>query len=380
MILPGYVLELMEALEDAGFQAWAVGGCVRDALLGKAPQDYDLCTSASPAQTQAVFAHRQLVLAGEKHGTVAVVTASGVIEITTFRTEGGYDDRRHPGWVRFVGSVEEDLARRDFTVNAMAYSPKRGFSDPFGGQKDLKQSILRAVGDPEKRFTEDALRILRGTRFAVTYRLRPDEATLRAMNQLAPSIRELARERVYSELCKLIPRATEADFHRFGHILRCAVAEFGDFSAAARLPENLELRLAALLLEAEAPAQVLSSLRSSAAVRESVVFLVENAKMDTSDLPKVLCRHTRPQIEALLQLQQALHPADPQPAAQAAALAQIPPVTLQTLAVSGADLIAQGHKPGAALGQTLQALLYTVLSRQVPNEKSALLALCAKLH
>mgnify|MGYP002518175721 CR=1 FL=1 len=143
---------------------------------------------------------------------------------------------------------------------------------------------------------------------------------------------------------------------------------------------ELELRLAALLLEAEAPAQVLSSLRSSAAVRESVVFLVENAKMDTSDLPKVLCRHTRPQIEALLQLQQALHPADPQPAAQAAALAQIPPVTLQTLAVSGADLIAQGHKPGAALGQTLQALLYTVLSRQVPNEKSALLALCAKLH
>ena len=159
MFLPESVLTCINRLEKAGFAAYVVGGCVRDACLGLTPSDYDMCTAALPEQTEALFSDRRLVLAGKKHGTVGVVTEDGVIEITTFRTEGDYRDNRHPEWVAFVPDIEQDLARRDFTVNAMAYSPTRGYADPFGGRADLKQKVLRAVGDPAKRFMEDSLRI-----------------------------------------------------------------------------------------------------------------------------------------------------------------------------------------------------------------------------
>ena len=141
MYIPAPVLELMDRLEEAGFECRCVGGCVRDHLMGITPHDYDCCTAATPEEMQEIFADRQLVLAGLKHGTVGVVTSEGVVEITTFRTEGGYADSRHPDWVHFVRDLREDLARRDFTVNAMAYSPRRGLSDPFGGQEDLKRLL-----------------------------------------------------------------------------------------------------------------------------------------------------------------------------------------------------------------------------------------------
>ena len=152
LYLPDYVRACIDALEDAGFEAWAVGGCVRDACLGRQPNDYDICTDALPDQTREVFRDWPMFLAGLKHGTVSVVSQKNVIEITTFRTEGEYLDSRHPQWVAFVPDVREDLARRDFTVNAMAWSPKRGFRDPFGGLDDLKNHVLRAVGDPALRF------------------------------------------------------------------------------------------------------------------------------------------------------------------------------------------------------------------------------------
>lgn len=223
MLIPEAARRCLDALEQAGFAAYLVGGCVRDAYLGLTPQDYDLCTSALPEQTEAVFADQNLVLAGKKHGTVGVVTDSGVIEITTFRTEGDYADNRHPQWVRFVAHIEDDLARRDFTVNAMAYSPKRGFADPFGGRADLDAGILRAVGDPSARFEEDALRILRGVRFSVKYRLTPQPQTLEAMFRLAPLMGNLARERVFEELSKLLLYLSAEDLLLFAPILtkRC---------------------------------------------------------------------------------------------------------------------------------------------------------------
>ena len=197
MKLPEYVASCLRRLEDAGFAAYAVGGCVRDALLGIEPHDYDLCTAAAPEETQAVFAGEKLVLAGLKHGTVGVITPGGVVEITTFRAEGGYTDSRHPDWVKFVTDIEEDLARRDFTVNAMAWSPTRGLADPFGGRADLENRVLRAVGDPERRFREDALRILRGARFAVRFGLTAEPETEQAMFRLAPLMDNLALERVF---------------------------------------------------------------------------------------------------------------------------------------------------------------------------------------
>ena len=225
MYLPQYVTEILDALEAAGFAAYAVGGCVRDAILGLTPQDYDVCTAALPSETEAVFADRRLVLAGKKHGTVGVVTDCGVVEITTFRTEGEYRDNRHPDWVEFVPEIEKDLARRDFTVNAMAYSPKRGFADPFGGREDLEKGILRAVGDPEKRFREDSLRILRGARFAVRYRLAVEEKTESAMVSLAYLMDNLARERVFEELCKLLPLVTASDLKRFAPVITQVIPE-----------------------------------------------------------------------------------------------------------------------------------------------------------
>ena len=203
MVLPDSVRYCLDALEDAGFAAWCVGGCVRDHCLGLIPSDYDICTAALPEQTEAVFSHCRLVLAGKKHGTVGVVTRDGVVEITTFRTEGAYLDNRHPEWVEFVPDVEADLARRDFTVNAMAFSPRRGFADPFGGREDLEKGILRCVGEPQQRFREDSLRILRGLRFAARFRLQIQEETLAAMYSCAYLMDNLARERVFEELCKL---------------------------------------------------------------------------------------------------------------------------------------------------------------------------------
>ena len=223
MFLPESIAEIINALETAGFSVYAVGGCVRDACLGLDPHDYDLCTSALPEQTEAVFRDRWLVLAGKKHGTTGVGTATGVVEITTFRTEGSYRDNRHPDWVQFVPDVESDLARRDFTVNAMAYSPTRGYADPFGGREDLRKGILRAVGDPEKRFQEDALRILRGVRFAERVGLKVDAATEQAMFPQAARMVSLARERVFEELCKLLPLVTAEDLQRFAPILAAVI-------------------------------------------------------------------------------------------------------------------------------------------------------------
>ena len=200
MLIPEYVRACLDRLEQAGFVAYIVGGCVRDAILGLTPNDYDMCTNALPDQTEAIFSDHKLVLAGKKHGTVGVITEGGVVEITTFRTEGNYTDNRHPEWVKFVPNIEDDLARRDFTVNAMAYSPSRGLADPFGGREDLKNKILRAVGDPAQRFREDSLRILRGARFAAKYRLTPAEQTLKAMVDLRGLMENLAQERVFEEL------------------------------------------------------------------------------------------------------------------------------------------------------------------------------------
>ena len=200
MLIPEYALNCLNTLENAGFPCYAVGGCVRDALMGKIPHDYDLCTAATPAQMKQVFKDHSLVLAGEKHGTVGVITPEGVVEITAFRTEGNYLDNRHPEQVTFVTDVREDLARRDFTINAMAYSPSRGLVDPFGGQEDLKNKILRAVGNASERFQEDSLRILRGVRFSVRFGLTPEANTEQAMFTLSPLMENLARERVFSEL------------------------------------------------------------------------------------------------------------------------------------------------------------------------------------
>ena len=202
--LPADVAALLAMLRDAGFPAYTVGGCVRDALLGITPHDWDICTSALPEQMQQVFKDLHTVETGLKHGTLTVVVNHIPYEITTFRVDGEYTDHRHPDSVSFVDNIAEDLSRRDFTVNAMAWSPSSGLVDLFGGREDLAAGIIRCVGDPALRFDEDALRVLRALRFASVYDFSIDPATDAAARKLAPSLHGVAGERIREELMKLL--------------------------------------------------------------------------------------------------------------------------------------------------------------------------------
>jgi tRNA nucleotidyltransferase (CCA-adding enzyme) len=419
----------IEKLENTGYATYAVGGCVRDACLGLSPHDYDLCTAAIPETTAAIFAHHTLVRAGEKHGTIGVVLDGQVIEITTFRTEGDYADSRHPQWVAFVPDIEQDLARRDFTVNAMAYSPIRGFADPFGGQDDLKNHILRAVGDPTLRFTEDALRILRGVRFAVRYGLDVEPATQAAMEALAPRMELLAKERIFDELCKLLPLVCARDLQRFAPILTAVIPELAPtlgfdqhsrhhtydiFTHTAHVvegvPADLPLRWAALLHDigkvptftmdevgqghfyghAEKSAEMadafLHRLKAPTQLREDVVFLIEKHMTPLIPEPKLVRRRLSQYGERRLRMLLALQNCDfcakgvTGDTADFAAIDKLVQdildrqacLTVKDLAVNGHDLMALGYT-GRAIGQALQFLLEQVLDDRLPNEKDALI-------
>lgn len=204
-LLPDCVSQTIDRLESAGYQAYLVGGCVRDTLMGLRPHDFDLCTSATPDQVKQALSGERFLDTGLRHGTVTMLPAEGApIEITTFRVEGSYSDARHPDGVRFVQDIRFDLSRRDFTVNAMAYSPARGLVDPFGGRRDLKEKLLRCVGVPAKRFDEDALRILRGLRLSAATGFAVETDTAAAMRQKSHMLARLSPERVFSELNRLL--------------------------------------------------------------------------------------------------------------------------------------------------------------------------------
>ena len=429
MILPSYVALAVERLEAKGYEAWAVGGCVRDASLGLIPHDYDLCTNALPEQIKAVFADYQLVLAGEKHGTVTVLTQGGPLEITTFRLEGDYADSRRPGWVRFVQDIDLDLSRRDFTVNAMAFSPTRGLRDPFGGREDLKNKILRAVGDPMCRFSEDALRILRGLRFSARFELSPEKETMDAMVTLSPLLDKLARERVFEELNNFMCVAKLDDLLRFERILARAIPEleatlgFDQHSpyhiynvyehtahVVAAVPATPELRWAALLhdigkpgcftldengrghflghakLSAEMADQILLKLRAPTQLRCRVTDLIARHMTPLEADPRLLRRRMgRWGVEETLDLL-ALQRADmgskgteepdifaPVEAMIRELLEEKPCFTVKDLEVNGKDLIALGYPAGPGLGRCMESLLEMVQQEQIPNIKEDLL-------
>lgn len=204
MDLPAGARFVLERLAGAGFAAYVVGGCVRDAMRGDAPKDYDVCTSALPGETKRVFSDCRTVDTGLAHGTVTVIARGEPYEVTTFRVDGAYADHRHPDRVDFVRQVERDLARRDFTVNAMAYNPWQGLCDPFGGRADLRAGCIRCVGEPARRFSEDALRILRACRFASQLGVAIDPATFDAMVAGKSLLRKVSGERVYRELERFV--------------------------------------------------------------------------------------------------------------------------------------------------------------------------------
>ena len=195
---------ILRRLQDCGHEAWLVGGCVRDSLLGIPPKDWDICTSATPAEMSGAFAGWKTIPTGLRHGTVTVRLEGQGWEVTSYRVEEGYTDHRRPDAVHFVRELEADLARRDFTVNAMAWHPDRGLRDPFGGAADLRGRVLRCVGEPDRRFEEDALRILRGVRFAARYGLLPHPDTAAAIHRRRDTLRRVAPERCCAELRRLL--------------------------------------------------------------------------------------------------------------------------------------------------------------------------------
>lgn len=204
MELPFQIGEVLERLETAGYSAFVVGGCVRDYLMGTEPHDFDVTTSALPYQTERVFADCRVIETGIKHGTVTVLYKGVSTEITTFRTDGDYSDGRHPDSVSFSLNIEDDLSRRDFTMNGIAYSPKRGFVDPFGGAEDIKAGIIRCIGDPDKRFSEDALRVLRALRFSAALGFAIEPQTAHAVDMHKKDLRKVSAERIFAELKRLL--------------------------------------------------------------------------------------------------------------------------------------------------------------------------------
>ena len=426
---------LLDTLHGAGYAAYAVGGCVRDSLLGRTAHDWDLCTSALPQQVMELFGAEQCIPTGLQHGTVTIKYGGQLYETTTFRTEGSYTDGRHPDAVQFVPDVREDLARRDFTINAMAYNEAEGLVDPFGGQKDLQNGLLRAVGEPQQRFTEDALRILRLYRFAARFGFALDEATARAARQLAPHLDCISAERIQEELAKLLA-APQPGAYLEPAVLDVVLPELTPAALEAAKPvidacpageKNLPVRLAALLrsLGESDTRRVLKRLRcSNACIEETAVLVRETAgegvcgsfllghesghsiarptacgsrvppqRTVLGETPahagevairQLLGRYGLCTVERLCALCGALHPQDAPDCALAAQRARQLEADgvccrVSQLAVNGRDLMAAGIPAGPVLRRVLEALLDDVIRAEYPNEKPALLAAAQKI-
>ena len=274
---------LLDALHAAGYRAYAVGGCVRDSLMGLVPHDWDLCTSALPQQVVELFGAERCIPTGLQHGTVTVKQNGGLYEITTFRTDGAYTDGRHPDEVHFVPDVREDLARRDFTINAMACNEREGLIDPFGGQSDLHNGIVRAVGVPRKRFEEDALRILRLYRFAARFGFAIDPATAQAAQALCEHLDCVSSERIEEELSKLLA-APKPGAYLNEDVMAVILPELTPEALAQAKPvvdacpadSGLPVRLAALLvsLGETGTRKALKRLRCSNALIDETAVLV----------------------------------------------------------------------------------------------------------
>ncbi len=396
-IEPG-AAKLLDKLHAAGYKAYAVGGCVRDSLLGQMPHDWDLCTSALPEQVMELFGEKNCIPTGLQHGTVTIKQDGNLYETTTFRTEGSYSDGRHPDKVAFVPDVREDLARRDFTINAMACNDEEGLIDPFGGRDDLKRGIVRAVGVPKQRFEEDALRILRLYRFAARFGFEIDPATGEAARELCGHLDCVSMERVEDELSRLLAAPKPGSWMEAA-VFAVVLPELDPLGQPERfehakqiidaLPsgmENLTIRLAALLAPlGEAGARkALKRLRCSNAKIDETTLLVremnltpdgENLRLQAKRLlgklsPDMLhrlillCRAERPEQAGALET---LWTEAERLAAEHACC------RVADLVVNGRDLIALGVQPGRGMKWILDALLEAVVTEQLPNKKEPLL-------
>ena len=432
--IPAGVGRILRTLSAAGYEAFLVGGCVRDLLRGVEPHDWDICTSARPEQTELCFAGLRIIETGLKHGTITVAADGAAYEITTFRTEGPYSDGRRPDYVVFGAGLEADLARRDFTVNAMALGPDGVLRDPFGGAADLRAGVIRCVGEPARRFQEDGLRLMRALRFGAALGFELETDTARAIHENGPMLRYVAAERIREELVRLLPGPGAGGLlRRYPDVLCRFWPELGPLTeleqntpwhcwggwehtihAVEAAPANLTLRLAMLLHDIGKPAckstdengidhfyghpavsakladEMLRALKFDNKTRERVVLLVERHDAQLPLRSQVIRRWLNrlgPEAffqllevkradsmgQALEKVKDRLAELDEIKAKAERILAERQCLTLKDLAVNGRDVIAAGIKPGPEVGRVLEGLLERVLSGEIPNERDALL-------
>ena len=433
MDMPKNVDIAINLLQSAGFEAYAVGGCVRDSLLGKTPNDWDITTSAKPEDMKSVFADFHCIDTGIKHGTVTVVIDGEPLEITTFRLDGEYEDNRHPKSVTFTSNLGADLGRRDFTVNAMAYSKKTGTVDLFGGQNDLKNKIIRCVGDPDRRFNEDALRILRALRFASALDFEIEEKTAQSLLKNRALLGNISEERIAKELLKLVcGKGAKRILTDFAPVLfeilpeiqpmyknshdnphHCYDIYEHTLIAVESIDPEPTLRFAMLLhdcgkpavkkfdengvahfyghqrISAEISAQILARLKVSNKFRDEILFFVSNHDRwelyeNTEKMPRYLSKFGLDGVLKLLKVMRAdvlaQSPeyryrldqiADAEETAKNLA-AQKPCLSLSELQINGRTLMDIGIPQGRKLGAVLAQLLDEVIDGVTKNTQEAL--------
>ena len=433
MKLPKNVEYIIRTLEEAGFEGYAVGGCVRDTLLNKSPDDWDITTSAKPEQAKELFA--KTIDTGIKHGTITVLLGKETYEVTTYRIDGEYEDSRHPKEVIFTSSLVEDLKRRDFTINAMAYNDKSGIVDEFAGMKDLENKIIRCVGNPVERFTEDALRMMRAVRFSGQLGYEIEETTTAAVKKLAPTLEKISAERICTELTKLLlspnpqylKKAYEMGMTRIflpefdlameteqNHPHHCYGVGEHTLHSLAKVRADKVLRFTMLFhdlgkaqtkttdedgidhfhghaaVSAEIADKVMKRLRFDNDTRLKVVKLVKYHDLKVELKPKYVRRAIVKLGEELFPLLLEVKRADflaqsmymrEEKEAELKELERIYRqileekncISLKDLAVNGGDLIKAGIKPGKEIGEILQKLLDLVLENPECNTKEFLL-------
>lgn len=434
MRLPENVKAIITTLEKAGFEGYAVGGCVRDTLLRKEPDDWDITTNASPGQVKALF--KRTIDTGIKHGTVTVLMDRETYEVTTYRIDGEYEDGRHPKEVVFTASLLEDLKRRDFTINAMAYNDKSGIVDEFGGIQDLENKVIRCVGNPIERFTEDALRMMRAVRFSGQLGYEIEEKTGQAVTQLAPALSKISAERINTELTKLM-LSKHPDYIRKAYELGMTKVFFPEFDSAMEtyqnnphhcysvgehilhsllnVPAEKVLRFAMLFHDlgksvtktvdeegidhfyghveksADMADDIMRRLRFDNDTREKVVRLVKYHDLKINPTAKGVRRaivkvgeDLFPQLLEVKRadfLAQSMYKRDEKEAElkklmvlYEEVLEKKDCVSIKTLAVNGSDLIEAGMKPGKSIGEALQKMLDLVLEDPSLNTKEYLLS------
>ncbi len=397
MQIPQGVLKALTLLNNAGFEAYVVGGCVRDHVLKIQPNDYDICTSATPSEMQQVFFSFRTIETGLRHGTLTVMMEGEPLEITTFRQDGEYLDNRHPKEVTFTRNLENDLSRRDFTVNAMAYHPERGVVDLFGGQEDCKNKIIRCVGNANTRFEEDALRILRALRFAGRLQFSIEEETKKAIFAKMHLLHRISAERIAAELSGLLlSSGAQEILQEFAPVLFTVLWQLNtkeypfSLQVLAHSEKTQPLRFAALLfpLGAENAKAALQQLKLPNRLQEDVFSLIhfQSLPLSEENMLYALSQTGDALIFPLLSYQRAFSAAkDGQNASLYAErekqlsekarqlIASDACYTLSRLAVKGSDLASLGIK-GPAIGKTLQNLLEQVAKGKIENKKEVLLS------